>query len=181
MLCEGAQGHPGGWVWVGVEDAGRLFEEYRLRGARIRLPPTNFPWAFEMHIEDLDGNVLRLGSEPLPGQAFGEFPSGARAMIARQWHGRVPSEKAADYRAFLNARAVPDYRAVAGNLGVHVLERAEGAVTHFVMLTFWRDEDSIRAFAGQDIERPRYYPEDAGFLLEFEPTVVHYRLVGGAS
>jgi hypothetical protein len=28
------------------------------------MPPTNFPWALEMHVEDPDGNVLRLGSEP---------------------------------------------------------------------------------------------------------------------
>lgn len=37
-------------------------------------------------------------------------------MIARMWHGRVPTLKAGRYREFLNARAVPDYRSVAGNL-----------------------------------------------------------------
>ena len=44
-------------------------------------------------------------------------------MIARLWHGRVPTSKADAYRAFLNARAIPDYRSVPGNLSVHVLER----------------------------------------------------------
>ena len=99
-------------------------------------------------------------------------------MIVRMWHGRVPAAKAAAYRAFLNARAIPDYRSVAGNLGVYILERADGDVTHFITLTFWKSLDHIRAFAGEDVEQAKYYPEDQDFLLEFEPTVVHYAVAG---
>ena len=73
MLCEGAQGHPGTWVWIGVSNRA-LFDEITARGAIIRIPPTNFPWAFEMVIEDPDGHVLRLGSEPLADEPFGEWP-----------------------------------------------------------------------------------------------------------
>jgi heme-degrading monooxygenase HmoA len=102
-------------------------------------------------------------------------------MIARLWHGRVPSGKAARYRAFLAVRAVPDYRSVPGNLAVHILERAEGETTHFVTLTFWESVSAIRAFAGEDISVAKYYPEDREFLLEFEPGVVHYEVVGGSS
>jgi heme-degrading monooxygenase HmoA len=99
-------------------------------------------------------------------------------MIARIWHGRVPSPKAALYRAFLNERAIPDYRSVPGNISVHVLERADGSVTHFVTLTFWSSMAAIRGFAGEDAEAAKYYPEDQDFLLEFEPRVVHYEVVG---
>lgn len=99
-------------------------------------------------------------------------------MIARMWHGRVPAAKAAAYRQFLNGRAIPDYRSVPGNLSVHVLERREGEVTHFITLTFWDSLESIRAFAGEDLEKAKYYPEDADFLLEFEPRVIHYEVVG---
>ncbi len=73
MLCEGDQGNPGTWVWVGVEDIEPLFEEYTSKGAKIRHPPTNYEWAYEMQIEDLDGNVLRLGSDPKADQPFGEW------------------------------------------------------------------------------------------------------------
>lgn len=99
-------------------------------------------------------------------------------MIVRMWHGRVPASKAGAYRQFLNTRAIPDYRSVKGNLNVHILEREEGEVTHFLTLTFWQDLDSIRAFAGEDVETAKYYPEDKEFLLEFEPNVVHYEVVG---
>ncbi len=101
-------------------------------------------------------------------------------MISRSWHGRVPSSKAEAYRAFLNARAIPDYRSTEGNLGVYILERPEGEVTHFVTLTFWKDLEAIRRFAGDPIETAKYYPEDQDFLLEFEPTVTHHEVVGHA-
>jgi len=99
-------------------------------------------------------------------------------MITRMWHGKVPTSKAAAYRAFLNERAIPDYQSVAGNISVHILERAEGDITHFITLTFWEDMDSIKAFAGEDVEVAKYYPEDKDFLLEFEPHVIHYEVVG---
>ena len=99
-------------------------------------------------------------------------------MIARMWHGRVPASKAGAYREFLNTRAISDYRSVQGNLSVHILERKEGDITHFITLTFWKDMESIKAFAGDDVEAAKYYPEDKDFLLEFEPEVVHYEVVG---
>jgi heme-degrading monooxygenase HmoA len=99
-------------------------------------------------------------------------------MIARLWHGRVPAAKAAAYREFLNRRAISDYQSVPGNLSVHILERPDGDVVHFVTLTFWSDMKVIRAFAGDDVERAKYYPEDKDFLLEFEPAVTHYSVVG---
>ena len=97
-------------------------------------------------------------------------------MIVRMWHGRVPSEKSRRYREFLNSRAIPDYRSVPGNVSVHVLERSEGDVTHFMTMTFWQDVAAIRGFTGNDIEAAKYYPEDQEFLLEHEPKVVHYEV-----
>jgi predicted enzyme related to lactoylglutathione lyase len=71
-LCQGAQGQPGTWVWIGVEDVALLLEEYQASGARIRRAPMNHPWAYEMHVEDPDGHVLRFGSEPLTNKPFDE-------------------------------------------------------------------------------------------------------------
>ena len=99
-------------------------------------------------------------------------------MIVRLWHGRVPTTRARAYREFLIQRAIPDYRSVPGNLSVRILERSEPDATHFMTLTTWESLDAIRAFAGDDLERAKYYPEDASFLLEFEPRVVHYEVAG---
>ncbi len=99
-------------------------------------------------------------------------------MIVRMWHGRVESSKAQEYREFLNKRAKPDYEFVGGNISVHILERREGNVTHFITMTFWTSMEAVKGFAGDDPEVAKYYPEDKDFLLEFEPKVVHYEVVG---
>jgi catechol 2,3-dioxygenase-like lactoylglutathione lyase family enzyme len=52
------------WVWIGVSDVRVLHAQYITSGAKIRNPPENFEWALEMQVEDLDGNVLRIGSDP---------------------------------------------------------------------------------------------------------------------
>jgi uncharacterized glyoxalase superfamily protein PhnB len=62
-LSEGAQGQPGTWVWLGVEDVEALHIEYSQSGATILQPPENFAWANEMKVVDPDGHVLRFGSE----------------------------------------------------------------------------------------------------------------------
>jgi len=63
MLCQGEQGQPGTWLWIGVEDIEPLFAEYQAKGVKFREGPTNYPWAYEMKIEDPDGHVLRFGSD----------------------------------------------------------------------------------------------------------------------
>lgn len=97
-------------------------------------------------------------------------------MIARLWHGTTRLDRADAYASFLADRAMPDYRGTPGNLGAQVLRRDEDDIAHFVTLSYWEDEAAIRAFAGDDVLKAKYYPEDQGFLLEIEPRVVHYEV-----
>jgi catechol 2,3-dioxygenase-like lactoylglutathione lyase family enzyme len=64
-LCLRDQGRGAAWVWVGVENAQQLHDEYVRKGVPIRMGLTNHPWALEFQVQDPDGNVLRFGSEPL--------------------------------------------------------------------------------------------------------------------
>ena len=98
-------------------------------------------------------------------------------MIARTWHGIVPIEKADAYHAYLLRTGVPDSRATAGNVAVQVLRRNEGHRVHFLFISLWDSWEAIRTFAGDDVERARYYPEDAHYLVELEPTVTHYQVL----
>jgi predicted lactoylglutathione lyase len=64
-LCRNSQGNAGTWVWIGFD--GDIFELHdRLigKGVKILQPPINYSWALEIHIEDPDGHVLRLGTDP---------------------------------------------------------------------------------------------------------------------
>lgn len=73
FLSQDDQGHPGTWVWVGVDDVEALLKEYRQTGAKIRHPPTNYDWALEMQVEDLDGNILRMASDTKKTEPVGEW------------------------------------------------------------------------------------------------------------
>lgn len=100
-------------------------------------------------------------------------------MIARIWHGVTNINDVDTYTDYLNRTGLPDYRATPGNLGAYLLCRREDDRAHFVTVSFWESEQAIRAFAGDDIEKAHYYPEDTQFLLELEPLVKHYEVLSG--
>ena len=52
-------------VWIGLE-SDELFREYTAKGLTVRREPENKPWAYEMLVHDIDGNVLWLGTGPKP-------------------------------------------------------------------------------------------------------------------
>jgi heme-degrading monooxygenase HmoA len=97
-------------------------------------------------------------------------------MIVRTWHGRTRTADADAYAAFLERRAVPDYASVPGLEKLFFLRRTEGDVTHFLLVTVWRSSEAMAAFAGGDVARAKYYPEDDQFLLEKEPQTLLYEL-----
>lgn len=102
-------------------------------------------------------------------------------MIARTWHGVTPLAKADEYLHLMRTVAVPDYQAIAGIRGVYVMRRIEGETAHFLLLTLWDSEDAIRQFAGENIEKAKYYDFDPDYLLELEPTVIHYEVFAAPS
>jgi len=97
-------------------------------------------------------------------------------VIARLWHGITLSEVAEEYLDLLQKTGVTDYLATPGNRGVQLLHRIEGRLAHYLIISHWDSLQAIEAFAGSDITRSKYYPEDADFLLEYEPTVQHYEI-----
>ena|SRR5215468_10135042 len=97
-------------------------------------------------------------------------------MIARVWRGRTKAEDAGAYQDYLEATGVRSCRATPGNRGVHVLRRVQAGEAEFVFISLWESREAIRAFAGQDLERAVYFPEDARYLLEMEPGVKHYEV-----
>jgi heme-degrading monooxygenase HmoA len=98
-------------------------------------------------------------------------------MLARTWSGRTLTSKAEAYSDFLKTKGIQDYLATPGNHGVLVLRRPLGAETEFLLISLWDSEDSIRAFAGDEVTRAYYYPEDDDFLLEFAPQATHYDVI----
>jgi catechol 2,3-dioxygenase-like lactoylglutathione lyase family enzyme len=70
-LCRGGQGLPGTWIWMGFDgDIFSLYQKLKSEGVKIKLPPTNFSWAYEMQVEDPDGHILRFGTDPNDKEPF---------------------------------------------------------------------------------------------------------------
>ena len=97
-------------------------------------------------------------------------------MIARLWRGSTPDAKADAYHAFLLETGVKDYRATPGNQGVWLLRRSLEGRTEFLLISLWESEEAIRRFAGDDISKAFYYPEDPDYLLEMVPEVEHFEV-----
>ncbi|HLF20457.1 MAG TPA: antibiotic biosynthesis monooxygenase [Bacteroidota bacterium] len=96
-------------------------------------------------------------------------------MITRVWHGKTKKEHAEEYMQYVIRTGVVGYRRTPGNMGVQIWQKDEGEFTHIYTVTLWKDLEAIKGFAGADIEKARYYPEDKKYLVEFEQNVTHYR------
>lgn len=107
-------------------------------------------------------------------------PVAGEVEMARMWHGVVPLAKSDAYLSLMQTVALDDYRSTPGNRAAFVLHRIVDDVAHFITLTFWESRDAIKAFAGDNIEAARYYDFDAAYLIELEPTVLHFEVFGNA-
>ena len=64
-----------------------------------------------------------------------------------------------------------------GNQGAWLLRREDGDETEFFLISLWDSFESMKAFAGTDVDKARYYPEDDEYLLEKPEKLVHYEVV----
>src|SRR3954453_2031355 len=98
-------------------------------------------------------------------------------MIARMWRGWVGTGRAAEYVEYINLTGLAEYRQTPGNAGAQMWTRDLGdGRTEVVTVSWWDSLESIKGFAGDDISRAVYYPEDEGYLLAREDTVLHYEV-----
>ncbi len=91
-------------------------------------------------------------------------------MIVRTWRGATAAADADEYVAYMNRTGLAEYRATPGCVGAFTLCRPRGERMEFLFLSFWESEAAVRAFAGEDMSRARFYPEDARFLVEAAAT-----------
>ena len=99
-------------------------------------------------------------------------------MIARIWRGAVRAEDAADYASYIQRTGIADYKKTPGNRGAWLMSRAYGDRAEIITFSFWDDWQAVRGFAGQDIDKAVFYPEDDRYLVERDLTVRHYEVAG---
>jgi hypothetical protein len=71
---------------------------------------------------------------------------------------------------------IEGYERTPGNCGAWLMWRVDGDQAEFVTMSLWESRDVVEGFAGQDIERAVFYPEDDHFLIERDLVVRHYEV-----
>jgi len=98
-------------------------------------------------------------------------------MIARSWRGATRAQDAEKYLEYLHQTGFAEYRKTAGNRGVLGLRRIVKERAEFLLISLWDSRESIRQFAGHDIDTAVFYPDDDRFLVERDEQVSHYEVV----
>ena len=97
-------------------------------------------------------------------------------MIARTWRGATAADDADAYLDYLHQTGLAEYRKIDGNRGVLALRRIDGNRAEFLLVSLWDSAEAIRRFAGGDIEKAVFYPEDDRFLVDRDNHVFHYEV-----
>jgi heme-degrading monooxygenase HmoA len=97
-------------------------------------------------------------------------------VIARIWWGRTRAEDSDAYLAYMEETGIAELKATPGNQGVMVLRRIEGDAAEFGIMSFWDSLEDVQAFAGEDVDVARYFPDDGRYLLEFTPRLKHFEV-----
>ena len=95
--------------------------------------------------------------------------------ILREWRAEIRRELKEEYVSYVLETGIAAYRNTAGNLAAAVAKRdLNEERSEIVTLIWWIDRAAIQAFAGQDIDRARYFPEDEHYLLTRPDRVGHF-------
>jgi Antibiotic biosynthesis monooxygenase. len=99
-------------------------------------------------------------------------------MILRKWSGRIRSADEAEYVDYVRRTGGAEYAGTDGNLGYQILLRRDAdGTSEITTLSWWRDVEAIKRFAGEDYGLAHYYPEDDRFLVERPEAVEHHEVV----
>ena len=98
-------------------------------------------------------------------------------MIARIWRGATKAEDAEAYLEYLHRTGFSAFRGTAGNQSALGLRRLVDGKAEFLIISIWDSEEAIRRFAGEDIQKAVFYPEDDRYLVDRDLHVSHYEVV----
>ncbi len=99
--------------------------------------------------------------------------------ILREWRAEIRRAYKDEYVHYVMSTGMASYLHTPGNLGAIVATRdLDSERSEIVTLSWWSNRAAIAAFAGPEIERARYYPEDDRYLLSRPENVQHYESTG---
>jgi len=97
-------------------------------------------------------------------------------VIARVWSGATLAEDADAYASYLEGTVMQSARGLDGSRGTLVLRRVDGDRAEFTTILLFESLEHVHGFAGAEIERAVFFPEDDRFLVERDLGVRHYEV-----
>ncbi len=102
-------------------------------------------------------------------------------MIARVWRGATAAVDGGAYAAYIEETGTTNARKLSGSRGTLVLRHTDGDRTEFETVLLFDSLEDVRAFAGDDIEKAVFYPEDDRYLTARDLRAQHYEVASPAS
>jgi uncharacterized protein YciI/heme-degrading monooxygenase HmoA len=117
-------------------------------------------------------NVV-VGNEQPASSPVTASPAQAAGTILRRWSARTTASQLPQYLEYFAKNVLPELRRVPGYLGAIVSHRRFESEVEIVVETTWRSLESIRNFAGPDLEAAVVTAEAAALLASFDRRVRH--------
>ncbi len=128
----------------------------------------------------LNGLVKKWEVRPWNVVVGNELPASpsvpAPGMILRCWSARTTKALLPKYLEHFSNNVLPELRRIPGYLGANVSTRHLEGQVEIVVETTWRSLESIRVFAGPDLEAAVVVDQAAALLTSFDRRVRHYEI-----
>ena len=98
-------------------------------------------------------------------------------MIERHWKGIAKPGSAGHYIKHLESKTFSHLRELTGFVHVSILRRPVVKGVEFLIVTVWDSIESIKRFAGEDVELANVPPEAQEMMVEYELRARHYEQV----
>ena len=96
-------------------------------------------------------------------------------MIIRVFRPTIHPGKEAEFESFLRDTAIPLVSRQSGLIAQHVGKPRDSSSTEFVYVTVWKDDESIKAFAGERWQKALITPEEDHLLKD--TWIGHYEVM----
>jgi uncharacterized protein len=120
-------------------------------------------------------NVVVGNETPATSEATKPTAPASRTIL-RRWSARTSAENLPKYIHHFSKNVLPELRRVPGYLGATVSLLHHKGQAEILVETNWRSLESIRSFAGHDLENAVVAQEAASLLIDFDRRVRHYEI-----
>lgn len=96
-------------------------------------------------------------------------------MIARQWTCKLKTGKNSDYEKFLKEEIIPELSKMDGFKNASIKKNL--SCNEYMFTSEWENLESIKQFAGDDINQAVVKEKAKEMMLSFDKEVEHYEIV----